>query len=77
MLDSKLQDMLADVFELRPQQIHAALSREDVDNWDSLKQMDLVLSLERGYDISLTFDEIIGIQCVQDILDLLAARGVE
>ncbi len=75
MLDTKLQNILADVFELRPQQILSNLRREDVDNWDSLKQMDLVLSLERAYDLSLTFDEIIAIQSVQDILDLLAAKG--
>ena len=58
-------------------QIDLALSRADIDNWDSLTQMDLVTSLEREYDIVLGIEEIARMESVAQIVEVLKEKGIE
>jgi acyl carrier protein len=75
-MDQRLALVLADVLELRPSQIVPELTKEDTGSWDSLKQMDLVMSLEREYDITLEFPDIIKMKSVASIMAVLASKGV-
>ena len=75
-MDKRLAETLADVFNLRPREITPGLRKNDVGNWDSLKQMDLVLSLEREYDILLEIMDIIRLLSVEDIIAVLKEKGV-
>jgi len=75
-MDKRLTAILADVFGLREKEILPDLSREDVDSWDSLKQMDLVLSLERNYEIALDISDIVKMMAVSDIIAVLNGKGV-
>lgn len=69
--------VLSRVFGLSEAEIHLNLTKEDVGSWDSLKQMDLVASLEKEYGITLGISEIIRMKSVQDILDVLNEQGVD
>ena len=75
-MDGRLISILADVFRLRASEIHADLKKEDVGSWDSLVQMDLVMSLEKEFDIALDIDDIVRMISVADILAVLNAKGV-
>jgi len=75
-MDKRLTAILADVFGLREKEILPDLSRKDVDSWDSLKQMDLVLSLERNYEIALDISDIVKMMAVSDIIAVLNGKGV-
>jgi len=75
-MDRKLRETLADVFGMKPSEIQQELGRDDIDSWDSLKQMDLVMSLERTYDIALEMGDIIRMTTVADIVAVLKEKGV-
>lgn len=74
-MNEKLLKLLACVFEVKEDTISLELKKEDIDSWDSLKQMDLIVSLEEGFDISLEMDEIIQMNSVQTIVDVLKNKG--
>jgi acyl carrier protein len=76
-MNQRLASILADVFELRPSQVQPGLTKDDVGSWDSLKQMDLVMSLEREYDITLEFADIIRMNSVASIIEVLVGKGVD
>jgi acyl carrier protein len=76
-MNQRLASVLADVFELRPNQVVPELTKDNVGSWDSLKQMDLVMSLEREYDITLEFTDIIKMNSVGSIIEVLASKGVD
>ena len=42
----KLEQILCDTLRLKKNKLHDGLSMEKVDNWDSLKHMDLISSME-------------------------------
>jgi acyl carrier protein len=76
-MNQRLASVLADVFGLRPNQVVPEMTKENVGSWDSLKQMDLVMSLEREYGITLEFPDIIRMNSVGNIVEVLASKGVD
>lgn len=75
-MNQRLVSVLADVFGLRADQVVPELTKDTVGSWDSLKQMDLVMSLEREYSITLEFPDIIKMNSVANIIDVLTSKGV-
>ena len=75
-MNAKITQLLAEVFSLRESEIHPDLKKCDVGSWDSLKQMDLVLSLEREFDIVIEIADIQRMVSVADILDVLREKGI-
>ncbi len=76
-MNKRLVSVLTDVFELRVEQIVPELTKDDVGRWDSLKQMDLVISLEQAFDIALEIPDIIRMDSVANIIEVLTDKGVD
>ena len=76
-MNEKLVAVLSSVFGLRNDQIVPELSRETVSKWDSLTQMDLVVSVEQEFSVSLEIPDIIKMSSVAGILEVLQEHGVE
>ena len=76
-MNKQFADMLAEVFGLRATEIQPALQKSEVGTWDSLKQMDLVMSLEREYDVALDIPDIVRMTSVASIMDVLKDKGVD
>lgn len=49
---------------------------KDVEAWDSLKHMELIVSVENTFGIELSFDEIVAMQTVSEIKRVLRQKGV-
>lgn len=75
-MDQRLVSVLANVFGLREDQIKIDLTKDNIGSWDSLKQMDLVISLEREFDIALEIPDIVQMISVGSIIDVLQSKGV-
>ena len=73
-MDDKIKRVLAEVLRMPVEQVGDDLAMKDVDAWDSLVHMQLVLSLEQNFDIQLTFDEIVAMQSVREIKRVLSDR---
>lgn len=76
-MNERLISVLMDVFRLQHDQIIVDLNRDNLGSWDSLKQMDLVVSIEREFNIVLEISDIIKMKSVGDIIEVLANKGVD
>lgn len=76
-MNKKLAEVLAEIFGLPVTEIHPEMQKSDVGTWDSLKQMDLVLSLEREYGIALDIPDILRMSSVAEIMAVLKDKGVD
>jgi len=76
-MNQRAAAVLSRVFGLKEAEIHPGLTKADVGSWDSLKQMDLVASLEKEYGITLGIPDIIRMQSVGTILEVLKEQGVD
>lgn len=74
-LDEKINGVLADVLGVPLAVITDDLAMRDVGAWDSLKHMELILSLEETFGLQLSFDEIVNMQNVGNIRQTLERRA--
>ena len=73
-MDEAIERLVAEVLQIPAATITNDLAMHDLDVWDSLKHMELVLSIEQSFGIQLTFDEIIRMQSVGEIKRVLRER---
>ena len=74
-MDQKLADLMSEVLQIPVSTITDDLSMKSLDVWDSLKHMEVIVSLEEKFDIQLTFDEIVTMQSVREIRRVLREKG--
>ena len=68
-----LSEIFQDVF-LREVPLHAELTARDVAGWDSFKQIEIVMAVEERFAIRLTTRELDSLQCVGDLVRVVATK---
>ena len=63
--------IVADTFDLPYDEITFDTSPSNIASWDSFGQMNLVLNIEKEFDITLEFDEIFKILSTQTLLEVV------
>jgi len=74
-MDQKIENLLAEVLKMPAARITDDFAMNDAEVWDSLKHMELVLSLEQNLGIQLTFDEIVAMRSLREIKRVLSEKG--
>ena len=54
----KINDILVRTFKIKPEDSVKNLSMDDVDKWDSLSHMDLIVRIEDELNIQISGDDI-------------------
>ncbi len=71
---AKLTDIFQEVFEDDDLQITRDTSAADIEEWDSLMHVALLLNVEQGFGIKFNSGDVSGLKSVGDLADLIAAR---
>lgn len=74
--ESKLKQVLADVFGVEVSTIDEATSIDTVEEWDSLKHLNLVLALESEFSVTLTEAQTVEILSYPLIKIVLKEHGL-
>ncbi len=76
--ESAMWDQLTEIFRDTLEEPDIELGREttadDVDGWDSVTNIQLLVAIEQSFHISLMTGEIAGLNNVGELADLIAAR---
>lgn len=75
-MDEAINNLLSEIFQVPDSMITDDLAMNDVDAWDSLKHMELIVSLEQNFAVELSFDDIVAMKSVGQIKNVLRAKGV-
>lgn len=67
----KVFEIIAQVMNIPIESIKADSSPETIENWDSLKHMSLILTLEEEFGIQFNDEEIVEMLTVTMIIDVL------
>lgn len=54
----KVRKLVAEVFQIKESDITSQTNMKNIDSWDSLTHMELIVSLEDEFGIEFTADEI-------------------
>lgn len=67
----KLQEIFRDVFDDEKIELFDEMTSEDVDDWDSLSHVNLILKIEKQFGIKFTVDEITQTENVGQFIDII------
>jgi acyl carrier protein len=71
---ARLADIFADVFDEDSITLTPQLSAKDVDDWDSLTHIRLILTVEKAFQIKCSTAEIGNLENVGDLVTLIQKR---
>ena len=71
----RLTEIFKDVFDEDSIRATPTLSAQDVDGWDSLTHIRLILTVEKAFKIKFSTSEIGKLEKVGDLVALIRARG--
>jgi acyl carrier protein len=72
---ARLAGIFQDVFDEDSILVTPELSAKDVDGWDSLTHIRLILTIEKAFKIKFSTSEIGKLENVGDLVALIQARG--
>lgn len=75
-MSETVENLLSEVLQMPASNITDDLAMKNVDAWDSLKHMELIVLLEQNFAVELSFDEIVAMQSVGQIKHVLREKGV-
>ena len=74
-IKTRLNTVFRDVFDDESIEIFDAMTADDLDEWDSLSHITLVLAVEREFSITLKAAEVGELADVGEMIKLLIQRG--
>jgi acyl carrier protein len=73
-LSARVFKILSGVLATEPSELTLSLRRENCPAWDSLRHMEIVVTLEDVFCIQLSYEEIGELQSVGDIVRVLTGK---
>ena len=72
-----VQDIFRDNFDDEELVINRETSSDDIEDWDSLEQINLLTSMEKAFGLKFKLEDVRGLKNVGELLDLIARlKGV-
>lgn len=71
----KIREILSDIFKMNTAEITDELTMKDVERWDSLTHMKLVVTLEETYNITLDAEQIMAMKNVKAIKEIIFKKA--
>lgn len=70
-------DIISKILLLDVTQIRDDISREDMEEWDSMAHLILISDLEQAFNIILSDDEVVDIKTILDVKKVLLKHGIK
>ena len=76
-MEMKLKKVMAEIFQISISQIDESTTMESIEEWDSLKHMQLVMAIEEKFGIVFETEEMVEITSFTGIKDILRNKGLD
>lgn len=57
-IDERIKEVMSAVFEITPDTINEESSQANIEKWESIKTLDLVVALEEEFDVTIPIEEV-------------------
>ncbi len=70
----QVREIMQDVFDVDDLEVTPATTAEDIEEWDSLSHIRLVVAIERRFKIRFKNAEIVGLQNVGELVEAIDGK---
>ena len=67
----EMKKIFRDVFEDEALEINNETNAEDIEDWDSLEQINLLIAMEKKFEIKFNINEVVALENVGDMAELI------
>jgi acyl carrier protein len=71
----RVNSVFRDVFDDGGIIVHDQTTAEDIEDWDSLEHINLIVALEEEFGMKFTMGEVTGMKNVGEAVDIIIARA--
>jgi len=71
---AEIRELMLDTFKLDDIDVHRESTAKDIEEWDSLKHIRLMVAIERKYKIRFTNADVESLRNVGDLVDAVDAK---
>ena len=75
-MKDKILTVISIIMEANINNLDENTSSKNVENWDSLRHMNLIVAVEEEFEIELTDDEIVGMNSYKEIERVLKSYNI-
>lgn len=73
----RLNEVFQDVFDDETITVQDSTTADDIEDWDSLEHINLVVAVEKCFGMKFTMGEVTGMKNVGAMVDIILERGKE
>lgn len=70
----RLQEIFRDIFDDDELIIREGMSANDIEDWDSLAQINLIIAIEKEFKVKFKLDEVSNLKNIGEMLELLSKK---
>ena len=74
---AKLEQVFRDIFDEEELTINNETTAEDIEDWDSLAHINLVVSIEKEFDVKFALGELQALRNVGGMVDLVIRKSIK
>jgi acyl carrier protein len=74
-VSQRLTPIFQDIFDDPSLRISDSMTADDVEGWDSLSHIDLIVAVEKAFAVKFTTPEVRGLRNVGDFVTLIAGKA--
>ena len=72
-----MTEILQDIFDDEELEVTEATCSDDVEDWDSLEQINILVAIQDRFDIQFSLDDVSDLKDVGDTIDLIEKKLAE
>ena len=73
-VQEKVIQVLINIFQVSPDKISTKTTSDNVENWDSMNHINMILSLEQEFGISYDEEQAVSMLSVGEIIDVTKGK---
>ena len=71
---AQIAEIVADALEVAPEDVADVEQLSDVDGWDSLRRLNVLLAIEESMGVTMSPDDLAAMTSVNGIAEIVSAR---
>lgn len=75
-LNSRLEKVIREVFPIEAETIDENWTSDDIPDWDSVGHLNLIMEIEKEFNIKIEIEEMFEVEKLGDIIPILQKRNV-
>ena len=73
-IKERLQEIFRDIFDDEELEIREEMSAKDIEAWDSLAQINLIIAIEKEFGVKFNLEEVSKLKNIGEMLGLISLK---